>query len=85
MTPVFWRSSAPGCRIIGFSPSIFQPRLLRLVEKGEQFGLVYVDGSHIFEDVFVDAYFGSRLLAEQGIIAFDDCRDLHVLKVIKFI
>ncbi len=70
---------------LDFHPQFSSLVLPRLVEKGEQFGLVYVDGSHIFEDVFVDAYFGSRLLAEQGIIAFDDCRDLHVLKVIKFI
>jgi hypothetical protein len=29
--------------------------LPKLIEQGTQFGLVYVDGSHLFEDVFVDA------------------------------
>jgi len=27
---------------------------------------MYVDGSHLFEDVFVDAYFGARLLTDGG-------------------
>lgn len=49
------------------------------------FGLIYVDGSHLFEDVFVDAYFGTRLLETGGVIAFDDCSDPHVAKVIAYL
>ncbi len=59
--------------------------LPKLVAQREQFDLVYVDGSHLFEDVFVDAYFTVQLLSEQGVVAFDDCRDPHVLKVIHFL
>ena len=59
--------------------------LPRLFESGERFGLIYIDGSHLFEDVFVDAYFASRLLTEDGVVTFDDCRDPHVQKVVKFI
>src|SRR5262249_10552735 len=70
---------------LDFRPEFSCVALPRLVEKGEQFDLVYVDGSHLFEDVFVDAYYTSRLLSEGGIVAFDDCRDAHVLKVIQFI
>ena len=69
---------------LDFQPQFSSLALPRLLDRGEQFDLIYVDGSHIFEDVFVDAYFGSRLLSENGIIAFDDCRDPHVQKVIKF-
>lgn len=59
--------------------------LPRLVAEGRQFGMIYVDGSHLFEDVFVDAYFGVRLLEEGGYILFDDCTDPHVAKVLSFI
>jgi len=62
--------------------SIEMPRML---DSGERFGMIYVDGSHIFEDVFVDAYYGARLLEMGGIILFDDCSDKHVAKVIKFL
>ena len=60
-------------------------QLPKLAEEGCQFDLVYIDGSHLCEDVFVDAYFVVRLLSSQGIVAFDDCRDPHVAKVIKFL
>ncbi len=59
--------------------------LPRLLEQGEQYDLIYVDGSHLFEDVFVDSYFASRLLSKSGVLAFDDCRDPHVVKVIRFL
>ncbi len=47
--------------------------------------MVYVDGSHLFEDVFVDFYFLRQLLSEGGIILFDDSSDPHVAKVVCFI
>lgn len=59
--------------------------LPRMLDAGERFGLIYVDGSHLFEDVFLDAYFGSRLLEDGGIIAFDDSSDPNVRKVIYFL
>lgn len=59
--------------------------LPRLAESGDSFDLVYVDGSHLFEDVFVDFYFVVRLLSPGGIVAFDDSGDRHVRKVISFI
>ncbi len=59
--------------------------LSRLMAEGSQFGLIYVDGSHLFEDVFVDAYFGMRLLEPGGYLLFDDCADPHVEKVLAFI
>ncbi|MGN6646329.1 MAG: hypothetical protein ACTHJT_07355, partial [Cytophaga sp.] len=40
---------------------------------------------HLFEDVFIDYYYCAQLMSTKGIMLFDDCRDPHVLKVIKFI
>lgn len=59
--------------------------LPKLAEAGERFGLIYVDGSHLFEDVMVDFYFSHLLLEEGGIIAFDDSACGHVRKVVRFI
>jgi hypothetical protein len=47
--------------------------------------LVYIDGSHLFEDVFIDFYYVARLLRDGGIVAFDDCADSNVAKVLRFI
>jgi cephalosporin hydroxylase len=59
--------------------------LPRLLGEGRQFGLIYVDGSHLFEDVFVDAYFSARLLGDHGYLLFDDSSNGHVAKVLAFI
>jgi predicted O-methyltransferase YrrM len=59
--------------------------LPKLIQKKEKFDLVYIDGSHLFEDVFVDFYYTFQLLEKNGIVIFDDCQDAHVKKVIKFI
>jgi Methyltransferase domain len=59
--------------------------LPKLVERGTRFGLIYVDGSHLFEDVFVDSYFVIRLLTEGGVVAFDDSSNPHIAKVIAFL
>jgi len=66
---------------VGYS-SIVLPTL---ISEKKQYGLIYVDGSHIFEDVFVDMYFCVRLLSDNGLIVFDDCTDPHVKKVIGFL
>ena len=59
--------------------------LPNLMQDKKKFDFIYVDGSHIFEDVFVDFFYSSRLLSENGIILFDDSTDKHVRKVIQFI
>jgi hypothetical protein len=56
-----------------------------LAAEPASFGLIYVDGSHLFEDVFIDAYFGFRMLAQGGLILFDDCAIDHVAKVLAFV
>ena len=56
-----------------------------LCREGSDYGLIYVDGSHIFEDVFIDFFYCTRLLLVNGLLLFDDCTDKHVRKVIRFI
>jgi hypothetical protein len=70
---------------IDFRPQYSSIALASLAESGATFGLIYVDGSHVFEDVFIDAYFGVRMLEPGGIILFDDCMIDHVAKVLAFV
>lgn len=51
----------------------------RLLADGETFGLVYIDGSHAFEHVILDAFYADRLLTVGGLMAFNDCghRPVH--------
>lgn len=68
-----------------FCPGPSCIELPSLETEGHHFDLIYIDGSHLFEDVFIDFYFASRLLEERGIILFDACTDQHVRKVLRFI
>jgi predicted O-methyltransferase YrrM len=46
--------------------------LPRLCERGERFDLVFIDGGHRYDDVFVDFHFSRRLAAPDGAVVFDD-------------
>jgi predicted O-methyltransferase YrrM len=46
--------------------------LTELLDAGDQFDLVYVDGSHLALDVLVDAGLSWGLLRSGGVIVFDD-------------
>jgi predicted O-methyltransferase YrrM len=46
--------------------------LPKLIDAGEQFDLIFVDGSHANLDVMVDAALCWRLLARGGLMIFDD-------------
>lgn len=59
--------------------------LPRLIAEGAVFELIYIDGSHLFEDVFIDFYFSTRLLVDGGVVLFDDSSHLHVQKLLRFI
>jgi hypothetical protein len=59
--------------------------LPQLVAEAATFELIYLDGSHLFEDVFVGFYFATQLLADGGVLAFDDSCDPHIRKVLNFI
>lgn len=65
----------------GFSAFV----LPQLVQQQQQYDLIYIDGSHLFEDVFIDLYYSIELLAPHGILLLDDCSDAHIKKVVKFV
>jgi predicted O-methyltransferase YrrM len=46
--------------------------LPRLIDAGEKFDLIFIDGSHHMLDVMVDAALAWRLLARPGLMIFDD-------------
>jgi predicted O-methyltransferase YrrM len=56
--------------------------LPKILHEGAKFDMIYVDGSHEFDDVFVDAYYAFRLLAPGGLVLFDDCTHAPVARVI---
>lgn len=56
-----------------------------MVARGERFGLIYLDGSHLFEEVFIDFYYAHQLLEIGGLLAFDDSAHPHVRKVLGFL
>ena len=59
--------------------------LPKLIGENASFDLIYIDGSHLFEDTFVDAYFSLRLLNSNGVMLFDDLASSQVLKVVRFL
>lgn len=70
---------------LDFRPQLSSVGLAMLASDNARFGLIYVDGSHLFEDVFMDACFGFRMLDEGGVILFDDSSIDHVAKVLGFV
>jgi predicted O-methyltransferase YrrM len=46
--------------------------LPRLCAREERFDLVFIDGGHRYDDVFVDFHFARRLVAPGGNVVFDD-------------
>ncbi len=59
--------------------------LPQLVDEGLKFQLIYIDGSHRFEDVFCDFYFARSLADVGGYVLFDDSSDVEVAKVVRFV
>ena len=70
---------------LDFRPAYSSVELPKLIGEGRRYDLVYVNGSHLFEDVFVDVYYASRLLSEGGVMAIDDGANGHVAKVLRFV
>ena len=70
---------------VEFRSKLSSIALAELLDEGRTFDLIYVDGSHRFDDVFVDAYFGFRLLSPQGVIFFDDSSTPDVAKVLRYV
>ena len=59
--------------------------LPKLLEQERNFDLIYIDGSHLFENVFIDFFYSNKLLNNQGLLIFDDSTDPNISKVLNFI
>jgi predicted O-methyltransferase YrrM len=70
---------------LDFRAALSSVALPQLVAEAATFEMIYIDGSHLFEDVFVDFYFATQLLADGGVVAFDDSSNPHVQKVLRFV
>jgi len=46
--------------------------LPKLIQNGRRFDFAFIDGSHLFDNVFVDLVFVHRLLKPGGMVVFDD-------------
>jgi len=66
-------------------PKCSYQALPEMLENNERFQFIYIDGSHLFEDVFIDIFYGARLLDEGGVLLLDDATWPDVRKVINFI
>lgn len=62
-----------------------QVALPRLWDEDCIFDFAYIDGSHEFDDVFVDFYFTDKVLSPGGLLLFDDCSNPKVRRVIRMI
>lgn len=56
-------------RILRESSEFALPKLL---EAGEKFNFIYIDGNHTFDAVMCDAIYAHKLIEQDGIIVFDD-------------
>lgn len=61
-----------------------QLALARLVTEGFVADAAFVDGSHIFHDVFVDLCFLRELVRPGGMIVLDDCRWPSVATAVRY-
>jgi hypothetical protein len=59
--------------------------LPKLLTENITFDIIYIDGSHLFENVFIDFFYSLKLLNLNGYVLLDDSTDKHVKKVIRFI
>lgn len=70
---------------LDYRPEFSEFVLPRLLETHQRYDFIYIDGSHLFENVFLDAFYAARLLNDGGWMAMDDSADPHVAKVNDFI
>ena len=59
--------------------------LPKLVERGDKFDFIFIDGYHSFDYAFVDFFFADLLLEIGGMVAFHDSSYPAVHKVCRFI
>ena len=72
-------------KFLDFREEYSSMALAQLLKDERKFSLVYIDGSHNFEDVFVDVYFAAQLLTINGVVALDDSCNIAIKKVLTFL
>ena len=65
-------------------PEKSQIILPRLLSEGKQFDFAYVDGSHLFDGVFLDLIYLGQLVRPGGIIFGDDYQAPSIAKAVSF-
>lgn len=61
-----------------------QIALPRFVSENQQFDLAFVDGSHLFDRVFLDLIYLGRLVRPEGVIFVDDYQAPAVARAVSF-
>ena len=56
-----------------------------LATQGKRVQFVFIDGGHLFDNVFVDFFLSSQILDHDGIVIFDDFWMKSVKRVVRFI
>jgi predicted O-methyltransferase YrrM len=59
-------------QMLEFYPEPSEIVLPRMLERGRQFDLVFIDGDHRFDGVFVDAVLANKLLKPGAVMVLDD-------------
>jgi predicted O-methyltransferase YrrM len=72
---------APLCTLLEERSQLALPRL---VSEGVVADAAFVDGSHVFHNVFVDLYFLQELVRPGGLIVVDDCQWPSVLTAVRY-
>jgi predicted O-methyltransferase YrrM len=70
--------------MVEFYPEESQIVLPRFISESRQFDFAYVDGSHLFDRVFLDLIYLGRLVRPEGIIFGDDYQGQAVAKAVSF-
>jgi predicted O-methyltransferase YrrM len=70
--------------LIEFHAEESQILLPRFLSEGQRFDLAFVDGSHLFERVFLDLIYLERLVTPGGIIFIDDYQLPAIARSVSF-
>jgi len=57
----------------------------KLLEAGEQFDLVFIDGMHLFDYTLLDVFYATKLLRQGGVLVIDDARHRGVADALRYI
>lgn len=53
-------------------------------DRAGEFGLVFIDGLHTFDQTLVDLFYADQLLAVDGIVVIDDCALASVARAVSY-